>query len=97
MKPNRTWVLIADGGHASGFETQANHSDLAPVEDMTFSVNLPASILSDRPGRSFESPRRTSPEAEGSPEALKGWLSCGQQPGRTHETSLTPDGARPEA
>jgi protein required for attachment to host cells len=60
MKSNRTWVLIADGGHASVFETQGNYSDLAPVEDMRLSANLPANrdILTDRPGRSFESQGR---------------------------------------
>jgi protein required for attachment to host cells len=35
-------VLIAAGGHASVFEAQANHPDLTPVEEMTFSANLPA-------------------------------------------------------
>ena len=52
MNSERTWVLIADGGHASVFETQANHPDLTPVEEMTFSANLPANrdILTDVPG-----------------------------------------------
>jgi hypothetical protein len=57
MNSKRTWVLIADGGHASVFEAQANHPVLTPVEEMTFSAKLPANrdILTDRPGRAFES------------------------------------------
>jgi protein required for attachment to host cells len=53
-------VLIADGGHASVFETQGSDADLAPVQEMTFSADLPANreILTDRPGRSFESQGR---------------------------------------
>jgi protein required for attachment to host cells len=60
MKPKRTWVLIADGGHAKVFETEGSTSDLAPVSDMAFSAELPANrdILTDRPGRSFESQGR---------------------------------------
>jgi protein required for attachment to host cells len=60
MSANRTWVLVADGGHATIFEAQENRSDLAVVEDMTFSANLPANrgILTDRPGRTFESQGR---------------------------------------
>jgi protein required for attachment to host cells len=57
MKRKRTWVLIADGGHAKVFESLGPGSDLVPVGDMTFSADLPANrdILTDRPGRDFES------------------------------------------
>jgi protein required for attachment to host cells len=57
MKPKRTWVLIADGGHAKVFEREGPGATLAPVKDMTFSADLPANrdILTDRPGRDFES------------------------------------------
>ena len=57
MKPKRTWVLIADGGHAKVFESEGPGSDLAPVQGMVFSAELPANrdILTDRPGRDFES------------------------------------------
>jgi protein required for attachment to host cells len=57
MKPKKTWVLIADGGHAKVFETEGPASELAPVGDMMFSADLPANrdILADRPGRDYES------------------------------------------
>jgi protein required for attachment to host cells len=60
MKPRKTWVLIADGGHAKVFETGGPASELAPVGDMVFSAELPPNrdILTDRPGRSFESQGR---------------------------------------
>jgi len=60
MHPDRTWVLIADGGHASVLETQVNHFDLVVVEEMTFAANLPANrdILTDRPRHAFESQHR---------------------------------------
>jgi protein required for attachment to host cells len=57
MKSKRTWVVIADGGHAKVFETEGRAGELAPVVDMMFSADLPANrdILTDRPGRTFES------------------------------------------
>jgi protein required for attachment to host cells len=57
MKHKRTWVLIADGGHAKVLESQWPDIDLAPVEGMAFSVDLPPSheIMSDRQGRDYES------------------------------------------
>jgi protein required for attachment to host cells len=60
MRPKKTWVLIADGGHAKVFETEGPASELAPVGDMMLTAVLPASrdILADRPGRSFESQGR---------------------------------------
>jgi protein required for attachment to host cells len=60
MKPKRTWVLIADGGHAKVFQSEGHGSDLVPIEDMVFSADLPANrdILTDRPGRAFESQGR---------------------------------------
>jgi protein required for attachment to host cells len=50
-----TWVLIADGGHAKVFEAGGKDAELAVVEDMRFSIDLPASrdMLTDRPGRAF--------------------------------------------
>jgi protein required for attachment to host cells len=60
MKPKRTWVLIADGGHAKVFQSEGPSSDLVLVEGMIFSADLPANrdILADRPGRVFESQGR---------------------------------------
>jgi protein required for attachment to host cells len=60
MKHTRTWVLIADGGHAKVFESLGYAADLAPVEGLVFSSDLPANrdILSDRPGRVIESQGR---------------------------------------
>jgi protein required for attachment to host cells len=57
MKPVRTWVLIADGGHAKVLETRGPGSGLEAQADMTFSVDLPRSheILTDRAVRSYES------------------------------------------
>jgi protein required for attachment to host cells len=57
MKPKRTWVLIADGGHAKVFQNEEPGSDLEPVHGMVFSADLPPNrdILTDRPGRNFES------------------------------------------
>jgi protein required for attachment to host cells len=57
MKTVRTWVLIADGGHAKVFESEGPGCALTPIESMTLSADLPANrdILSDRPGRSFDS------------------------------------------
>jgi protein required for attachment to host cells len=76
MKPKRTWVLIADGGHAKVFESEGPGTDLAPVQGMVFSVDLPANrdILTDRPGRGFEShgPGRHAMENRSDPHrALK--------------------------
>ena len=57
MKSVRTWVLIADGGHAKVLETDASLSGLEPQADMDMSVDLPRSheILTDHAVRSFES------------------------------------------
>ena len=57
MKSVRTWVLIADGGHAKVLETDASRSGLEAQADMDMSADLPRSheLLSDRAGRSFES------------------------------------------
>jgi protein required for attachment to host cells len=60
MKSRPTWVLIADGGHAKVFAASAGNAKLTAVADMTFSIDLPATrdMLSDRPGRAFESQGR---------------------------------------
>ncbi len=57
MKHKRTWVVIADGGHAKVFESQWPDIDLAPVEGMVFSADLPPAheLVSDRAGRDYES------------------------------------------
>ena len=61
MKPVRTWVLIADGGHAKVLETQGAGSGLEAQADMVMSADLPRThdILTDRAGRSFESQGHT--------------------------------------
>jgi len=57
MKAVRTWVLIADGGHAKVLETSGARARLTAQPDMVFSADLPRShdILTDRAGRGFES------------------------------------------
>lgn len=57
MKSMRTWVLIADGGHAKVLETDASRQGLEAQADMDMSVELPPSrdLVSDRPVRSYES------------------------------------------
>lgn len=60
MKRKRTWVPVADGGHAKVFQSEGRNSELAPVEGMVLSADLPANrdILTDRPGRVFQSQGR---------------------------------------
>jgi protein required for attachment to host cells len=55
MKTIRAWVLIADGAHAKILKRSS--SGLKPLSGLTFDIDLPASheILTDRPGRTFES------------------------------------------
>jgi protein required for attachment to host cells len=57
MKPIVSWVLIADGARARILENRGPGKGLQPVEGMVFERDLPPSreILTDRPGRSFES------------------------------------------
>lgn len=57
MKPVRTWVLVADGSRARIVENLGPGKGLHPVEGMSYQAELPANreLLSDRPGRSFES------------------------------------------
>jgi protein required for attachment to host cells len=61
MKPIRTWVLVADGGHAKVLEHLGTSSGLVALEDMVFAVELPRThdLLTDRAGRSVESQGRT--------------------------------------
>jgi protein required for attachment to host cells len=57
MKHKRTWVLVADGGHAKVFEAQGHGAELALTEVLALSADLPPSheLSSDRPGRDYES------------------------------------------
>ncbi len=57
MRSERTWIVIADGAHARVLEHLAGATKLAPVKGLTFDVDLPPTheIVSDRPGRTFES------------------------------------------
>lgn len=61
MKPDRTWIVIADGAHARVLEHSADNPKLEAVEGLAFDAHLPPTheILTDRPGRSFESSGRT--------------------------------------
>ena len=91
MRPIRTWVLIADGGHAKVFESERPGSDLVLIDDMIFSVELPANrdILTDRPGRGFESHGRGRHAMESPTDphrALK--RAFAKKLGKTLETKL---------
>jgi protein required for attachment to host cells len=57
MKSERTWIVIADGAHAKVLERSAEKPTLRTVDGLNVSIELPASrdMLTDRPGRSFES------------------------------------------
>jgi protein required for attachment to host cells len=57
MKAVRTWVLIADGGHAKVLEIDGSRRSLEAQADMNMSVQLPPSreLVSDRPARIYES------------------------------------------
>lgn len=56
-KRKTTWVLIADGSRARILYTTSGLEDLSPVEDKVFRNSHPRlqDILSDRPGRTFDS------------------------------------------
>jgi protein required for attachment to host cells len=68
MKPVRTWVLVADGSRARIVENLGPGKGLREVEGMAFHSDLPPNreILSDRPGRSFESSSATRHALDGS-------------------------------
>jgi protein required for attachment to host cells len=57
MKPITTWVIVADGEHARFLSNSGPGKGLeeAPIGDME--VDIPASrdIVTDRPGRAFDS------------------------------------------
>jgi len=57
MRSERTWIVLADGAHARVLEHSAGASRLEPVRGLTFDAELPPTreIVSDRPGRTFES------------------------------------------
>ena len=56
-KKDMTWVLIADSSRARILSTKSRLEDLAPVDDKVFRNSHPRlrDILSDRPGRTFDS------------------------------------------
>ncbi|HJZ44046.1 MAG TPA: host attachment protein [Hyphomicrobiaceae bacterium] len=57
MKPDRTWIVIADGAHAKVFEHTADNPKLEPVNGVGFATRLPPTreIVTDRLVRSIES------------------------------------------
>ena len=54
-----TWIVIADGAHAKVLEYATDEGRLAAVPDMSLRADLPRTreVLTDRPGRSFDSLR----------------------------------------
>jgi protein required for attachment to host cells len=57
MKPTRTWILIADGARARVVENLGPGKGVSEVPGMEFSqpAERNRDIMSDRPGRTFES------------------------------------------
>jgi protein required for attachment to host cells len=57
MKPIRTWILIADGARARVVENLGPGKGVSEVPGMEFSqpAERNRDIMSDRPGRTFES------------------------------------------
>ncbi|MDX1711427.1 MAG: host attachment protein [Rhodovibrionaceae bacterium] len=57
MKPIRTWILVADGEHARFLENMGPGKGLqdAPLKDMDADIPQSREIVTDRPGRSFDS------------------------------------------
>ena len=69
MRPDRTWIVIADGAHVSVVQCVRGDAQLIDVDDMRLTAELPPSreLVTDRPGRSFEpravpdTPKRVGP------------------------------------
>lgn len=57
MKPVRTWILVADGARARVLENTGPGKGISEVPGMEFADEALRNreIMSDRPGRSFES------------------------------------------
>ena len=57
MKPTITWILVADGARARVLENTGPGKGISPVSGMEYSQDALRNreIMSDRPGRSFES------------------------------------------
>src|SRR5687767_7572247 len=67
-KPIRTWVVIADAARARVFETRGKGTGLTAVDGLALETELLPNreLVSDRPGRSFESVGGTRHAMEGS-------------------------------
>ena len=69
MRPDRTWIVIADGAHVSVVQCVPGDAQLIDVDDMHLAAELPPSreLVSDRPGRSLspraepDTPKRAGP------------------------------------
>jgi protein required for attachment to host cells len=57
MHMGKTWILIADGGHARILETIGIGNPMSQVQHMAFETDLPPSreLGTDQPGRTHES------------------------------------------
>jgi len=57
MKPALTWILVADASRARLFANRGPGTGLQPATDHDFAQDLPAGrdLVSDRPGRAFDS------------------------------------------
>jgi protein required for attachment to host cells len=67
-KRMRTWVVIADAARARVFETRGKGTGLTAVDGLALKAELLPNreLVSDRPGRSFESVGGTRHAMEGS-------------------------------
>ncbi|MGI9463419.1 MAG: host attachment protein [Aestuariivirgaceae bacterium] len=57
MKPQKTWIVIANGGEARIYLNEGRLDGVHEIDGMAFHTeHLPArEIMADRPGRSFDS------------------------------------------
>lgn len=74
MKPINTWIIVADGARARVLANKGMGKGLSPVSDLNFEGDHSArrDIMSDKPGRSFESasPVRHAMEPSSDPHGI---------------------------
>lgn len=85
MKKVKTWILIADAARARVVANEGPGKGVQALEGMVFADDAPATrhIMSDRPGRSFESvgSKRHAMEYASDPRAVRKAQFIGQLAG----------------